>query len=312
MTTTKRIPVQTVQASLTRVADALKRPDVATKGVDLEQLRTELDGAKGAGHATVASEFVAQAGTAFAGRTQRRGGSSDWQTDLTPARSLSGAEAQQARALVEHAATRVAELGGSSGAVDWNTAFGIADNPRAALGAPSNKNDAIVLGLVQVAFQEALGQDFGSTKATETVPLQWRKDGPLQPARQAADDSNPRVFLNNRITATAYEHAKGEQGPEAISWAFREKLLDVLQARGNTPLAEGREPVEMQQALRDAERSLFAKLPGMRERLTQNPHLDDGEVRALLGTDDLERFSAEAKKRVEQRVGAWDDFIWYR
>ncbi|MBX7099120.1 MAG: hypothetical protein K1X89_15525, partial [Myxococcaceae bacterium] len=67
MTTTKRIPVQTVQASLTRVADALARPDVATKGVDLERLRAELDGAAGAGRATVASGFVAQAGTAFAG-----------------------------------------------------------------------------------------------------------------------------------------------------------------------------------------------------------------------------------------------------
>lgn len=311
MTTTKRIPVQTVQASLTKVADALARPQVAQQGVDLERLRTELDGATGKGHATVASEFVAQAGTVFAGRTQRADGSGGISTDLTPARSLSATEATQARALVEHAAQRVGELGGASGSVDWNTAFGIADNPRSALGAPASKSDAVVLGLVQVAFQEALGPDFAGRKATATEPLQWRKDGPLEPTRPTAGESNPRVAVENRITATAYEHAKGEHGPEAIAWAFREKLLDVLIDKKSTPLGADREPVEMHAALRDAEKSLLALLPGLRDRLTRNPHLDDGEVKALLGTDDLQRFASEARKRIEQRVGPYDDFVWH-
>jgi hypothetical protein len=89
-------------------------------------------------------------------------------------------------------------------------------------------------------------------------------------------------------------HTKTELGGEAVTWAMREKAVD-----GQALSEEA-----LHQKLVDAETGFLSRLPLLGALASSDlKHLDDGEVKKMLGTGDLAAFVAETKARVETKLG---------
>ena len=82
-------------------------------------------------------------------------------------------------------------------------------------------------------------------------------------------------------------------GSDAVQWAYREKML------GGDRVGEK----ELVKVLEGADESFMSRNPVLKHFTAQIAVLDDKEVMKLLGTDDLAKFTAETKARVEAKLG---------
>lgn len=112
-----------------------------------------------------------------------------------------------------------------------------------------------------------------------------------------------RVESDKEIRSVTTFHAKSSLGADALAWAFRDLTTDP---------DGGLRHVDMDRVLTQGEGSempLVVLARGYAARASKG-HLDDGEVKALLATDDLQGFIDSSRARVEARLGG-DFFDWY-
>ncbi|MEW5738194.1 MAG: hypothetical protein AB1938_04675 [Myxococcota bacterium] len=102
------------------------------------------------------------------------------------------------------------------------------------------------------------------------------------------------------LQVAASLHAATPDGAEAIAWAYRAVLVDP---------SKHFDYQSADRALKKAETSFLAHLPIIGRNATKKGHLDDGEVKKFLGTDDLAKFVRQKKAEVEARVGDYQKWL---
>ncbi len=121
----------------------------------------------------------------------------------------------------------------------------------------------------------------------------------------AADKVDPRRGLELNIVGQAERHCATALGRDAVQWAYREMATRHAISSDDVWTI-------MDMNLADAERSLLRFIPLFGRDLASGdgPHLDDAEVKRLLGADDLASFAQKAQASVEKRLGmAYADWV---
>jgi hypothetical protein len=117
------------------------------------------------------------------------------------------------------------------------------------------------------------------------------------------EDVEMRTQIDEELVSMAKHHCRYKLGREAITWAFRE-----LATAGKEYVVEQR----MDTILTRAENKNLTPFERMAmgddvpDGARKKGHLNNTEVKHLLGVDDLEQFIAETKARVEARVGDYE------
>lgn len=102
------------------------------------------------------------------------------------------------------------------------------------------------------------------------------------------EEARTRTYLHDRVARTVEKRVKTPEAQEAARLHFAALLVAGKQ----------RDVVDVKDVLKDAETSFFTRLTG-----SLGKHLDDDEVRALVGCDDLVGFAADTLAAIQQDLG---------
>lgn len=153
----------------------------------------------------------------------------------------------------------------------------------------------------------ALGDDLAgrlADAAVRGVMIDYRAQlaGWQQALNGVADQVDPRRGLHVNIDGRAEQHCETKLGRDAVRWAYRKLAVDDGLSSEDV---WGR----MDRDLKGAERSLLRFVPFLGGD-DHGPHLNDGEVKKLVGRQDLAAFVADTKAAVEAKLGrSWDDWV---
>jgi hypothetical protein len=206
------------------------------------------------------------------------GGGTETRRFYTAAKELDGAETQTLMSAVLAAKTSVETVDqNKDGIIEQREA----DSSWSRLG--RDLKDKLAEALVE----DAVAPYEGQLKA-------WREA--LSKVAWQVDD---RQDMDSSIGQNARWHCKSDLGAEAVTWAYRQMLVE-----GKT------EPVwDLGEKLDAAERSLLSFIPFVGKG---RGHLSDGEVKDFLGVDDLAAFVTQQKAKVDAAAGGDYEAKWLK